>query len=95
MILAVIQHWEIVYLVQLVWPKNVNIDTYKSGYGIAFDGKGFFPVGNGVGQNVIIFGVDMSSSPVIDNKKKYILILGKGPTQGQEHTLSAEKNVFN
>ena len=27
-------------------------------------------VGNGVGRNVIIFGVDVSSSPHIDNKKK-------------------------
>ena len=27
----------------------------------------------------------------IDNKKKYILVLGKGPTQGLEHTLTAEK----
>ena len=33
----------------------------------------------------------MSSSPHIDNKKKDILILGKGPTQGLEHTLTAEK----
>ena len=33
----------------------------------------------------------MSSSTKIDNRKKYILILGKGPTQGLEHTLSAEK----
>ena len=33
----------------------------------------------------------MSSSTNIDNKKKDILILGKGPTQGLEHTLSAEK----
>ena len=33
----------------------------------------------------------MSSSPHIDNKKKGILILGKGPTQGLEHTLTAEK----
>ena len=27
----------------------------------------------------------------IDNRKKYILILGKGPTQWLEHTLFAEK----
>ena len=27
----------------------------------------------------------------IDNRKKDILILGKGPTQGLEHTLSVEK----
>ena len=33
----------------------------------------------------------MSSSACIDNKKKDILILGKGPTQGLEHTLTAEK----
>ena len=33
----------------------------------------------------------MSSSKKIDNRKKDILILGKGPTQGLEHTRSAEK----
>ena len=33
----------------------------------------------------------MSSSIKIDNRKKDILILGKDPTQGLEHTLSAEK----
>ena len=33
----------------------------------------------------------MSSSVHIDNKKKDILILGKGPTQGLEHSLTAEK----
>ena len=36
----------------------------------------------------------MSSSIKIDNRKKDILILGKGPTQGLQHTLSTEKNVF-
>ena len=33
----------------------------------------------------------MSSSSKIDNRKKDILILSKGSTQGLEHTLSAEK----
>ena len=33
----------------------------------------------------------MSSSAHIDNKKKNILVLGKGPTQGLEHTLTAGK----
>ena len=33
----------------------------------------------------------MSASAHIDNKKKDILILGVGPTQGLEHTLTAEK----
>ena len=53
--------------------------------------EGCFSIGNKIGKNVIIFGVDMSSSSKIDNRKKDILILGKGPTQGLEHTLSAEK----
>ena len=34
-----------------------------------------------VGKNVIIFRVDMNSSVHIDNKKKDILIPGKGSTQ--------------
>ena len=33
----------------------------------------------------------MSSSAHVDNNEKDILILGKGPTQGLEHTLTAEK----
>ena len=52
--------------------------------------EGFFALGTETGRNVIIFGVDMSSSPYINNKKKYILILSKGPTQGLEHILTAE-----
>ena len=49
-----------------------------------------FP-GGGYDQNVLIFGADMSSSARIDNKKKDILVLGVGPTQGLEHTLTAKK----
>ena len=74
--------------------KNADADKYKySGYGIAFDKKGSFSFrGGGEGQNVVIFGADMSSSPHIDNKGKDILILGIGPTQGLgEHSLTAEK----
>ena len=76
--------------------KNADIDKYKySGYGIGFDRHGSFSFpGTGLGRNVIIFGVDMSSSTKIDNRKKDILILDKGPTQVLEHTLSAEKNVY-
>ena len=33
----------------------------------------------------------MSSSTKVDNRKKYILILGKGQTQGLENIMSAEK----
>ena len=73
--------------------KNADIDKYKySGYGIGFDRHGSFSSpGIGFEQHEIVFGVDMSSSTKIDNRKKYISILGKGPTQGLQHTLSAEK----
>ena len=53
--------------------KHLDADLYKySGYGIGFDGKGSYSIVNEVGRNVIVFGVDMSSSPHIDNKKKKI-----------------------
>ena len=52
--------------------KNVNIDRYGySGYGIRFDRKGSFSFSSGgYGQNILIFGVDMSFSVHIDDKKK-------------------------
>ena len=73
--------------------KNADIDKYRySGYGIGFDRRWSFSFpGGGYGQNVLIIGVDMSSSAYIDNKKKGILVLEIGPTQGLAHTLTAEK----
>ena len=67
--------------------KHTDIDQYKySGCGIGFDRKGEFSFGNGYGRNCIIFEVEMSY------KKKDILIVGKGPTQGRDGTtLTAEK----
>ena len=45
-----------------------------------------------MGQNVIIFEADMSSSVHVDNKGKDILVLSSGPTQGLgEYSLTAEK----
>ena len=56
--------------------KHIDIDQYKySRYGIGFERKGFFSTGDKVGKNEIIFGVDMSSSPYIDSKKRDIFIL--------------------
>ena len=73
--------------------KNADTDKYGYfGYGNGFNRHGSFSFsGTGLGRNVIIFGIDMSSSTKIDNRKKDILILDKDPTQGLEHTLSAEK----
>ena len=52
--------------------KNADIDKYGySGYGIGFDRKGSFSFqSGGYGQNVIIFGVDMSFYAHIGNKKR-------------------------
>ena len=56
----------------------VDIDFYKySGYGIGFDRKGFFSIGDEVGKYVIILGVSMSSSQNIYNKKKIFQFLVK------------------
>ena len=51
--------------------KNFDIDKYGySGYGIGFDRKSSFSfTGGGFGQNILIFGADMSFSAHIDNKK--------------------------
>ena len=60
-----------------------NADINKYGYDIGFDRRSSFSFpGRGYGQNILIFGADMSSSAHIDNKKKELLVLGKGPTQG-------------
>ena len=73
--------------------KNLDIDKYRySGYGIGFDRKRAFSFGNGFGQNVIIFGADMSSSIHASNKAKNILVLGKDFVQGLDNTtIYAEK----
>ena len=62
--------------------KNGDIEKCGySGYGIGFDRRGSFSfTGGGFGQNVLMFGVDISSSAHIDNKNKNILVLGIGPT---------------
>ena len=63
--------------------KNADSDkcVYNS-YGIGFDSRSEFSLPDGsVGKNVIIFGVDMNSSVHIDNKKKDISIVSKGPAQ--------------
>ena len=88
--------WQLSYITKfgaVKSNKNADIDKYGySGYGIGFDIRSWFshPIG-GDGQNIIIFGADMSLSTKNDNKKKDILILDKGPTQELEHILTEEK----
>ena len=58
--------------------KDADPDKYSySGYGIGFDSRSLFHF-----QILTGVRVDMTSSVHIDNKKKDILILEKGPTQG-------------
>ena len=59
---------------------------------MGFDSRAKFSLPNGsMDKNIIIFGVNMSSSVHIDNKKKDNLILCKGPIKGvDDTTLTAE-----
>ena len=62
-----------------------NYDKEKcvySGYGIAFDGKCSWSFGNGFAKNVVVFGVDNSSSSHTDNCKNSCFVLGEGDTFG-------------
>ena len=76
--------------------ENTYLDKYiYTGYGIGFDSCGEYSLIFGsIGKNVIIFGVDLSSSVHIDDKGKYILILGKGPTQGLDSTTFTAKALY-
>ena len=59
---------------------------------MGFNSHAEFSWTNGsTGKNVIIFGVDNSSSVHIDDRNKNNLVLGEGPTQGLDIvTITAE-----
>ena len=81
--------------VRLTEKSAINKYQYSS-YGIGFDRKSSFsfPVG-GFYQNVIIFGVHMSSSvPVDNNKKIHFNSLKRSNTRVRTYT-NCRKNVFN
>ena len=51
--------------------KHADVDLCQySGYGIGFDRKESYSIDNEIGRNLVILGVDMSSFPHIDSKKK-------------------------
>ena len=56
----------------VILTKNADVDKYKhSGYGTGFHRRSSFSFSSGgLGQNVLLFGVDMFSSAHIDKKKK-------------------------
>ena len=59
-----------------------------SGYGITFDGGGSWSFDNDTARNVIISGVDSSSSSHADNLKNNFLVLGLGPLYGVNGKIS-------
>ena len=87
-------HYKMHYLVTLT--KDADIDKYwYSGYGIGFDRRSSFSFpGGGFGQNVLIFGVDMSFSAHIDNKKRHISIRNRSNTRIKTY-FNCRKNVLN
>ena len=75
--------------------KNADIDKYVySRYGIGFDRRSSFSfTGVGFGQNILILGVDMSSSVHIDNKKRHISIRKRTNTRIRTY-FNCRKTVF-
>ena len=71
------------------WTKSADI-----GYGIGFDKHGEFSFSNGLGKNCIIFGAGLSSSSHANNKKKYILVLGKDFIQGINGTTIYAQKLY-
>ena len=75
---------------QLIWQKINDKKKYLyTGYGITFDSAASWSFDNGFARNVIIFGVDNSSSSHSDNRKNNFLVLGEGPTYGIDRNFGA------
>ena len=65
------------------------------GYGVTFDSAGLWSFGNDFARNVIIFGIDKSSSSYSDNRKNNFLILGEGSTYGINGSFCSPAKMFN
>ena len=57
-------------------------------------GRSSLSDGSAFGKNIIIFGIDASSSVGVNKGKEDIKILGKGSTQGLEDTKLASKKEY-
>ena len=65
------------------------------GYSIGFVPRSqFLWKDGGYGKNVVIFGVNNSSSDILMVEMKNILILGEGPIQGWEDTTITAKGKY-
>ena len=72
---------------------NMVEDKYKYG-SCGFGSCSEFSLPDGtMGKNVFIFGADMLSSVYIDNKRKYILILGDRPTKALGDDIDSRSKI--
>ena len=74
-----------------------NSDKSKwvyTGHGIGFDGGSSWSFVNDFHQNIIIFGVDNSSSPHADKHKNNISVLGEGPIYDINGSFCAAEKKF-
>ena len=65
-----------------------------SGYGITFDGKGSCSSRNEYTRNVLIFGVDNTSSFHTDNLRNHFITLGEGDTFGISGNIDPSETKF-
>ena len=74
--------------------KNSDKEKYMySGYGITFDSTGSWSFSNDTARNVIIFGVDNSSSSQTENRKNKFLVLGEVQLLKLMEALADQKKV--
>ena len=62
-----------------------------NGQEIEFDRKDIWNYENDFARNVLIFGVDNTSSSHTDNQKNNFLVLGEGPTKDMSDRLVRQK----
>ena len=61
-------------------------------WGIASDAESSWSFGNELARNVVVFGVDSSSSSHTNNQNNNFLVLGEGPMDGiNDRTGAVEK----
>ena len=65
-----------------------------NGCGLAFDSAGLWSFYNNTPRNVIIFGVDNSSSSHADNRKNSFLVLAEGLTFGINGSFRLQEKKF-
>ena len=73
---------------------SVKSKFVYSSYGIAFDLAASWSFGNGFARNIIVFGVDYSSSSHTDNRKNKFLVLGKGLTDNIDGSVCTKEKKF-